>query len=225
MFLMLNITDILAIFFLVFLEGVLSLDNALVLALMVRHLPPEKQKKALTYGIWGAFAFRFVSLFFLTKLMGVSWIKWVGGGYLIWMAAKNLFFREDVDAPESGTTNFSFWRLVFLVELMDVAFSVDSILAAVSLTQNYMVVMAGGILGIIMMRFAAMLFIGLIKQFPRLEQTAYWLVAVIGVKLFVQGFNLSFIDFHSATNIAAWLFWGAMILCITYGFKRVPVKK
>lgn len=218
MFAVINVTDIAAVFFLVFLEGILSLDNALVLALMVRHLPAKEQRRALTWGIWGAFAFRFVSLFFLTHLMGLNWIKWVGGGYLIYLGGKHLLFGE---TQEEGKTigAMSFWRTILMVELMDIAFSVDSILAAVSLTQNYWVVMLGGVLGIVMMRFAASVFIKLVSKFPRMESTAYLMVLVIGVKLTLQGFDLPMVDFHSSRSPASWLFYGSMLAAIAYGFK------
>jgi YkoY family integral membrane protein len=218
MFLVFNATDVAVIGFLIFLEGILSLDNALVLALMVRGLPAEQRQKALTYGIWGAFLFRFISLFFLTTLMSLTWIKFVGGGYLIYIALRNLIAPKKED--EFGLLKWSsFWRVVLCVEIMDIAFSVDSILAAVSLTQNYWVVVTGGILGIMMMRFAAVVFIHLLRIFPNLERTAYLLVLTIGAKLVIQGFNIQGIDFHSSKSPASWLFWLTMMACISSGLR------
>lgn len=213
-----DVTNLMAILFLVFLEGILSMDNALVLALMVRHLPPAQQKKALTYGIWGAFAFRFVALFCLSYLMHMSWIKWVGGGYLIWMSAKHFLIGESEDETKPRGY-MGFWKTILMVELMDIAFSVDSILAAVSLSTSYFVVLIGGILGIIMMRFAASVFIKLVSRFPRMESTAYLLVLIIGVKLFLQGFEFSWLDFHSSENPASWIFWFLMIGAVWSGFR------
>lgn len=213
-------TDVLAVFFLIFLEGALSLDNALVLALMTRHLPEGQRKKALTYGIWGAFAFRFVTLFFLTHLMGINWIKWAGGAYLLYLALKNLIFGEAENDTGKDASAFSFWRTVLMVELMDIAFSVDSILAAVSLSQSYWIVLIGGLLGIVMMRFAANVFVKLINKFPRMNTTAYLLVLVIGVKLILQGFDFPWLDFHASDNPASWVFWFSMIGCLVYGFKK-----
>ncbi len=218
---MIDVSSLATIGFLVFLEGILSIDNALVLAIMVRKLPELQRKRALVYGIWGAFLFRFVALFFLSSIMQYPWIKLAGGAYLLWIAIKHFV----VSAPTSFTakstgSSFSFWRTVVAVELMDIAFSVDSILAAVSLSQNYWIVMTGGILGILMMRFAATSFIWLLKIFPKLETTAYQLVAVIGTKLFIQGFDLPWIDFHSASNPAAWIFWISMLTVTCLGLRR-----
>lgn len=221
---MFDVTTVFTILFLIFLEGILSMDNALVLAIMVKPLPKDEQRRALTYGIWGAFLFRFISLFLLNYLMHMTWVKLIGGVYLIFIACKNLYWRDEEDEglEKKGSIlcTSPFWKIVLMVELMDIAFSVDSILAAVSLTQNYFVVLAGGILGICMMRYAATLFIKLLDWFPSLEKTAYILVAIIGTKLLIEGMDFDFIDFNSSKNMAPWLFWVAMGASIFYGFKK-----
>lgn len=207
------------ILFLCFLEGILSLDNAVVLALLVRELPEHQRKRALTYGIVGAFLFRGISLFFITHLMELHWIKIVGGAYLLYVAGKE--FYESMQAPEeedplSAKPAFkSFWRVVISVELMDIAFSVDSILAAVSISNNYYVVLAGGILGIVMMRFAAGMFGKILDRFPRFETVAYVLVALIGAKLVLQG-ALPQVDFHR--GVPAYVFWGSILAAVASGF-------
>lgn len=221
MFAVIDVTSVMAVLFLVFLEGILSLDNALVLALMVRHLPAHQQRKALTYGIWGAFAFRFAALFFLTQLMTLSWVKLVGGAYLIYVAMKGIISGED-EEQGSGSC-LSFWRTVVLVEMMDIAFSVDSILAAVSLSQSYWIVMMGGLLGIVMMRFAAQLFIVLIRRFPRMASTAYYLVLLIGLKLLCQYFFPS-VDFHASSSPYSWIFWFSMCGAIMNGLRGARIR-
>lgn len=67
------------------LEGVLSLDNATVLASMVRGLSDKDQRKALAYGIAGAFGFRILALFFVQQLIALAWLKVLGGLYLLWL--------------------------------------------------------------------------------------------------------------------------------------------
>lgn len=219
MFIMFNATNVLAVLFLVFLEGILSLDNALVLALMVKHLPPHMQRRALTWGIWGAVGFRFIALFFLTTILRFTWIKILGAGYLAFIAIKGLASDEE-DEPDARAGVFSLWRTILLVEVVDIAFSADSILAAVSLTQNYWIVVLGGVLGIVMMRFAAVLFIKLLNAFPRMADTAYYLVFTIACKLGLEAMNIG-MDFHNSHAPEGWLFWAAMIGCVCYGFKRV----
>ena len=126
---------------LVVMEGLLSADNALVLAIMVKHLPDEQEKKALLYGLFGAFVFRFTALFLISFLVNVWQAQAIGALYLLYISAKNLLayykHKEDdvelkpqLDAPVSKK---NFWFTVAKVELTDIAFAVDSILAAVAL--------------------------------------------------------------------------------------------
>src|SRR4051812_26943178 len=85
---------------LVVLEGLLSADNALVLAVMVRHLPKESQKRALRYGIIGAFAFRLIAVVFASALLHYWWIKVVGGLYLLYLALAHLFASHEEGVSE-----------------------------------------------------------------------------------------------------------------------------
>ena len=80
-----EVGDLATIGLLVLLEAILSADNALVLAVLVLGLPPEKQKKALRYGILGAFAFRVVATTFAVYLMAWEWVKLLGGLYLLYL--------------------------------------------------------------------------------------------------------------------------------------------
>jgi len=85
--------DFATIVLLIVLEGVLSTDNALVLALLAKRLPKEQQAKALTYGLIGAFAFRFFAIGGAAYLLKWEIVKVVGGGYLIWVALRHLLSR------------------------------------------------------------------------------------------------------------------------------------
>jgi predicted tellurium resistance membrane protein TerC len=257
-------SDLIIVGLLVLLEGVLSIDNALVLGLLAKRLPKEKRAKALSYGLVGAFVFRFLAIATATYLMQWTLVKFVGGAYLVFIALKHLLWesredgeeivvvdqygnptlvdadtgkrlskeREDIeiqqrtplgaslvtdyDAPEdsgyfqpplkdlrSAQTESkaretsharpkrlpSFWGTVLVIELTDIAFAVDSILAAIALAgsnpaKNW-VVISGGILGVVLMRFAAAVFIRLLERFPRFETSAYLLVTII-VKLLMD---------------------------------------
>lgn len=206
---------------LVFLEGVLSIDNALVLAVIAKHLPKEQQKRALTYGLIGAFVFRFIAIGLARYLIHMRWVKFVGGGYLLWLAAKYFFFKVDDESPHGPKAEGAgFWKTVLVIELTDIAFAVDSILAAVALTDKFALIFIGGMIGVIAMRYAATVFIKVLNRFPGFETTAYLLVAVIGFKVVFEGLGIRGVDFHSASNPAFWVFWGLMTGCIAYGFLR-----
>jgi YkoY family integral membrane protein len=133
-----------------------------------------------------------------------------------------------------------FWKAVLVIELTDIAFAVDSIVAAMGLigqqTANdtgahdkLWIVVAGGMLGVILMRFAAVLFIKLLEKFPRFETSAYLLVIVIGVKLLVDWWyntpqTPDRVNFHSPHSVAFWIFWSVMILSFCVGFLPHRVK-
>jgi YkoY family integral membrane protein len=186
------------IFSLIILEGLLSADNALVLAVMVRHLPKKQQKKALFYGIIGAYIFRFLAIGLGVFLIKITWIKVLGGLYLLWLSGKNLIKKEDEDG-EVKNKAYGFWKTVLLVELMDITFSIDSVIAAFGLSNKVWVLFLGGILGVLMMRGVAQLFLKLIEKFPEFETTAFVLIAIIGVKMIAAafGFDVGEIVFFS----------------------------
>lgn len=114
---------------LVILEGLLSADNALVLAVLVKHLPEKERKKALFYGIIGAYLFRVVAIGIGVTLVNIGWIKIIGGHYLLWIVLQNFLKKKDGE-EEVQTKRVGFWSTVLTVELMDIAFSIDSVIAA-----------------------------------------------------------------------------------------------
>ncbi len=173
---------------LVLLEGLLSADNALVLAVMVRHLPKEQQKKALFYGILGAYIFRFLAIGLGTYLIEFTLVKVLGALYLFYIAYKGLF-KGSGEEGHTENKGASFWKTVLLVELMDIAFSIDSVIAAFGLSSEVWVLFLGGILGVLMMRGVAQVFLKLIARFPELEQAAFLLIAIIAGKMLAGAFG------------------------------------
>ena len=174
---------------LIVLEGLLSADNALVLAIMVKHLPRKEQKKALFYGIFGAYIFRFVAIGLGTYLIKIWWIKGAGALYLLWMSFQ-FFFMKPAEEEETASAPMGFWRTVLAVEIMDIAFSIDSVLAAFGVSDQVWVLYLGGILGVMMMRGVAQIFLALIERYPELETTAFVLIGIIGAKMMGSVFGL-----------------------------------
>lgn len=194
---------------LVGLEGLLAADNALVLAIMVKHLPEKQRKRALFYGLGGAFILRFGSLFIISFLVDVWQVQALGAAYLLIMSIKHLYDKlsgkthqkpvEKQAKVQKEVSKGSFWMTVAKVEFADMAFAVDSILAAVAMavalpgtglgqigsldTGQFMIVLAGGMIGLIIMRYAANVFVDLLKKRPGLEIAAFAIVGWVGVKL------------------------------------------
>lgn len=208
--------SLLSVAFLVLLEGVLSLDNAIVLALVVKNLPEVDRKKALTYGVWGAFLFRFLAILGAGVLFKTPWIKLGGGLYLLFLSGSYFFSLSKKEEKTALFAPTKLWSAILAVEIMDIAFSIDSILAAISLSNDFGTILLGGILGIVMMRFAAQMFGKLLVDYPRLETSAYLLVFFIGVKIILA--TLFGLDFHSIERSETWLFWTVLLVCLLWGF-------
>ena len=193
---LLSPTGLMAVGYLVVLEGVLSVDNALALAALVkgRLKDPIDQKRALTWGIYGAYFFRTLMIFIGVWLMQHHWVKWLAALYLIYVAVKELFFHkkhmDEEGETESLGLKISFltplWSTILAVELMDIMFSIDSIAVAFSVSEEPVILIAGAFLGILAMRFAAKFFMRLIDRFPLLEKTAFILVGLAGGKIVLE---------------------------------------
>jgi YkoY family integral membrane protein len=183
--------DLLTIGALVVLEGLLSADNALVMAIMVLGLPRELHQKALRYGLIGGFAFRIAATLLAAYLINVAWVKLLGGGYLLYLTY--VHFRGshggDRSEPPKAKAGFglnAFWATVVRVELINLAFSIDSILAAVALSSKTWVVVTGGVLGIVAMRIAAGQLIAVIRRYPAIVDGAFVIIGYVGVKLLIE---------------------------------------
>jgi len=264
-------SDLLVIGLLILLEGLLSIDNALVLGMLVKRLPNHQRAKALSYGLIGAFIFRVIAICLSAYLLQWTIVKFIGGAYLVYIAVKHLFWddseeelvvidkegqpglvdaytkeelteerlkseieqrvpiaatlvtEESIEVPSPGTppekavcdvpshNNWKFWKTVAVIELTDIAFAVDSILAAMALAgsenDKLWVVVTGGILGVILMRFAASVFVKLLEKYPRFEVSAYLLVIVIGLKLLADwafNSNWSFSGWNLSGSLGQW---------------------
>jgi YkoY family integral membrane protein len=184
-------SDFLTIALLVLLEGLLSADNAMVLAVLALGLPREDRKKALRYGILGAFAFRSVALLFGLYLIGLSLVKLAGGLYLLYLPFRHFFGEHEGGgrgvAPAKPWLGLSaFWATVVKVELTDIVFAVDSIVVAVAMSQKAWVVLSGGVLGIIAMRLVIGQLLSVVERYPILVDGAFVIIAWVGFRLLVQ---------------------------------------
>jgi YkoY family integral membrane protein len=181
---------------LIIIESLLSVDNAAVLATMVMDLSKEDRKKALKYGIFGAYIFRGLCLLFASMLVKIWWLKPIGGLYLLYLCF-DYFRRENTTQQEDDTLDKKsnwfyrktiglfgpFWATVALVEVMDLAFSIDNVFAAVAFTNNMALIYVGVFIGILAMRYVAQGFVKLMENYPFLETAAFIVIGVLGLKL------------------------------------------
>jgi len=181
---------------LILIESLLSVDNAAVLATMVLDLPKHQRNKALRYGIIGAYVFRGICLLLASWLVKVWWLKPLGGLYLIYLAfsyfknksaekGEEEAIKKDQSWLYKSTVGMigPFWATVALVELMDLAFSIDNVFAAVAFTDHVFLIYTGVFIGILAMRFVAQAFVKLMEKFTFLEAIAFIVIGVLGIKL------------------------------------------
>jgi YkoY family integral membrane protein len=234
---------------LIVLEGLLAADNAVVLAVLVRHLEPKERKKALFYGLLGAFVFRMIAILLLVWLVQWWWMQALGALYLFWVSGSHLYgiLRENkkdaeqnkvhaagIKEPKKGS---GFWMTVFKVELADIAFAIDSILAAAAIALalpevggdffgvnagQYTVMVVGGLVGVIIMRFFASWFVAVLAQRPGLEIAAFLIVGWVGVKLAIlsmahEAVGLIPYEFPHSTTWKL-IFWSVMLIIILAGW-------
>lgn len=235
---------------LVVLEGLLAADNAVVLAIMVKHLDQKNRKKALFYGLLGAFIFRLVAILLLVWLVQWWWMQALGAIYLFYVSLSHLIklyqgrknpegsdIDKQIENQEKKTKGSGFWLTVLKVEIADIAFAIDSILAAAAIALalpavggdffgvnagQYTVMLIGGLIGVIIMRFFATWFVEILNKRPGLEVAAFIVVGWVGVKLAVLTLaheQLNVIP-HEFPHSLLWkiIFWGVMVTVILIGW-------
>ena len=218
-------SDFITIALLVILEGLLSADNALVLAILVLGLPKKQQRKALRYGILGSVLLPHrrhppgrppdQGRLREAHRRGVPAVAGV----------QPLFGRaegEDRRAIKPATAWMGlspFWATVVKVELTDIVFAVDSILVAVAMSRKEWVIITGGILGIIAMRMVIGQLLRVVRRYPALVDAAFVIIAWVAIKLLVEYLDgAGYIDFH----ISKWVSFGLIVVIfgVAYFYAR-----
>jgi YkoY family integral membrane protein len=193
----------------------------MVLAVLVLGLPKRQQRKALRYGILGAFFFRGIATLLAAYLIRLGWVKLVGAGYLLYLAYKHFGGKASVEdrrappqaQPWLGLT--AFWATVAKVELTDIVFAIDSILVAVAMSPKLWVILTGGILGIVMMRLVIGQLLSLVERYPPLVDGAFVIIAWVGLKLLIEyGHSAGYIHFE----IPKWLSLGLIVVIFMISF-------
>jgi YkoY family integral membrane protein len=214
-------SDLLTIALLVALEGLLSADNAMVLAVLVLGLPKPQQHKALRYGIVGAFAFRAAATLLAVYLIRLGWVKLAGAAYLLFLVYRHFGGGSDAETrrtpprakPWLGLT--AFWATVVKVELTDIVFAIDSILVAVAMSPKLWVILSGGLLGIVMMRLVIGRLLALVERYPPLVDGAFIIIAWVGIKLLAEYLHtIGYLAFE----IPKWFSLGLIVLIFAVAF-------
>jgi YkoY family integral membrane protein len=214
-------SDFLTVGLLVALEGLLSVDNALVLAVLALGVPKHQQRKALRYGIVGAFVFRTVTVLLAVRLIQFDSVKLAGAAYLLYLTFQHFLTSGGAEArrvprkakPWLGLS--AFWATVVKVELTDVVFAVDSILVGVAMSPKRWVILSGGILGIIMMRLVIGQLLSLVQRHPPLVDGAFIIIGWVAVKLILEFlYDRGYVAFE----VPRWLSLGLIVVIFSLAY-------
>lgn len=230
--------DWMIILTLILMECLLSVDNAVVLASQTQVLPNKaEQRKSLVYGLWGAYLFRFIVIGIGTYLINFWEIKLAGSIYLFYLAFKFFYDQRhpkqaaehEKEKEEREAAHHKgkkkkrhvlslFWRTVISIESMDIVFSIDSVLAALAVSDNPVVVLISGMIGILCMRGVAEIIIKLMDIIPELQPMAYLLIGIIALKLLLA---LPPLRFELPNTVFAIIVFAILILTILFHFWKV----
>ncbi len=213
----LNVDSLLKLGILVALESILSADNAIALAALVQGIEnPKLQRQALNLGLVAAFVLRVGLIFTATWVIKYWQCELAGAAYLLWLSAQYFTSKEDAEHHHHGPGYTSLWQIIPLLAFTDLAFSLDSVTTAIAVSEERWLVLTGGVLGIIALRFLAGLFIRWLKEFTYLQDAGYVTVTLVGLRLLLKVFDSKLVP-------PEWLMITAIIACFLWGFsKREP---
>ena len=222
-------SDFITIALLVLLEGLLSADNALVLAILVLGLPRAEQQQALRYGIIGAFVFRILATLLAVQLIAFGWVKLLGAAYLLYLTGKHFLAsggaeeRQGIRPAQAMLGLSAFWATVVKVEATDIVFAIDSILVAVAMSPKTWVIITGGLLGIVTMRLVIGQLLSVVRRYPALVDGAFIIIGWVGIKLLLEYLHLEgHIDFHVNKWVSFGLIVGIFLASYLYARRHGP---
>lgn len=196
---------------LIALEAVLSADNAIALAAIAQGLEGEKlQRQALNFGLLIAFVLR------VALILAAGWVLqfWqfevLGAAYLLWLVFKHFTAAADSQDHHHGPRFASLLQAIPIIAFTDLAFSLDSVTTALALSKDVLVILLGGLIGVVTLRFMAGLFIRWLEEFEHLEDAGFVTVAFVGVRLLVRVVDPSLVppEWLMVLLIAAVFTWG-----------------
>ena len=219
--------DFVTIALLVVLEGLLSADNAMVLAVLVLGLPKASRRRRCATASSARSRSASVATLLAVYLIRLGWVKLVGAGYLLYLALPPLprqrrrrGARARRPRRSRGSGCRAFWATVVKVELTDIVFAIDSILVAVAMSPKIWVILTGGILGIVMMRLVIGQLLALVERYPPLVDGAFVIIAWVGIKLLIEYLHA---EGYIAFEIPKWLSLGLIVVIFGIAFCAMRV--
>ena len=200
---------------LIALEAVLSADNAIALAAIAQGLDTEKQQRqALNVGLVAAFVLR-VALILTASIVLKFWqFEVLGAAYLLWLVYQHFKpSSEDADHHHHGPRFKTVWHAIPTIALTDLAFSLDSVTTAIALSREVWVVLLGGLIGVVTLRFMAELFIRWLDEYEHLEDAGFVTVAFVGMRLLIRVINPEWVP-------PEWIMVSLIMVLFAWGFSK-----
>jgi len=204
----------LVLLILVALEAVLSADNAIALAAIARGLEGSQlQRRALNFGLAAAYVLRITLILTATWVVKFWQFELLGAAYLLWLVFEYFTSGEDEQNQHHGLKFTSLWQAIPMIAVTDLAFSLDSVTTAIAISDQTWLVLTGGTIGVITLRFMAELFIRWLKEYVHLEDAGYVTVGLIGLRLLVRAINPELVP-------PEWLMIAIITLIFVWGFSQ-----
>lgn len=199
---------------LVALEAVLSADNAIALAAIAQGLQsPEEQRKALNIGLIAAYILRITLIFTATWIINFWQVELLGALYLLWLVFRYFTSSEDDKGHERNLQFTTLWQSIPMIAVTDLAFSLDSVTTAIAVAEDIWLIIIGGTIGVITLRFLASLFIRWLEEFTHLEDAGFVTVGFVGVRLLLKAVYPSLV-------IPEWVLISAILIMFVWGFSQ-----
>ncbi len=200
---------------LILLEAVLSADNAIALAAIARSIKdPQKQRQALDIGLIGAYILRIALILAATWVIKYWQFELLGAIYLLWLVVNYFFLADEDDSDGNHSLGLkSLWQVIPTIAITDLAFSLDSVTSAIAITEDTWLIIAGGTIGIIVLRFLAGLFIKWLQEYTYLEDAGFITVGFVGLRLLLKVWLPDYL-------IPEWLTVAVVAIFFTWGFSK-----
>lgn len=201
--------DLIAVFLTLFvLEVVLGVDNVIFISILASKLPKEQQAKARNLGLTLAMVIRIILVMFagwiigLTEVVFALWgleFSWkdiiliAGGLFLVYKAVTEIHHKLEGVEEEHGATpkgTVTFWGVIAQILLLDIVFSLDSVITAVGMTTNLWLIVTVVVLSFGIMLFAARFIFTFVNNHPTVKMLALAFLVLIGVFLIAEGFGV-----------------------------------
>jgi YkoY family integral membrane protein len=204
---------------LVALEAVLSADNAVALAAIAQGLEGSKlQRDALNIGLVVAYVLRILLILTATWVIKYWQFELMGAVYLLWLVfnyftSKTNESEKDEQSSPRHLKFSSLWQAIPMIAFTDLAFSLDSVTTSIAVADETWLILVGGTIGVITLRFLAGLFIRWLDEYVYLEDAGFITVGFVGLRLLLKVFD-------DRLAPPEWLMIAAIALLFIWGFSK-----